>query len=230
MILRPMEHQKCYYSQFGQDGVLEYIFENIKPASKTFVEFGSSGTDEGQGNTIWLRKQHGWTGWLMGSEKNDKSIYPVHIEKINHLNVENVFHRLGIPQEFGLLSIDIDGQDYWVWKAIEYFRPNVVCIEFNVNFRLDESVSVPCDPSFRYGGNMYYGASLSAMASLGARKDYWPVAVVGSDIVFASEETLSRHDLANHPFEEPDYNLHHGTHRITIPMRKQLESYEWVEV
>lgn len=220
-----MQHQKCYYSQFGQDGVLEYLFEHIKPCSKTFVEFGSSGTDEGQGNTVWLRKQHGWGGWLMDAEKNDKSIYPVHIEKINHLNVESVFRQLGIPERFGLLSIDIDGQDYWVWKAIENYRPDVVIIEANVNFQGGESLTVPCDPDFKYEGDMYHGASIMAMSWLGQKKRYIPVAVVGCDVVFVT------HEMFSHKMWDPltDYR-DHGWNRITIPMREKLMSYPWVEV
>lgn len=83
----------------------------------------------------------------------------------------------GIFGEIDLLSIDIDGNDYWVWKAMTAIRPRVVVIEYNSSFGPDRSVTVAYDPSFRryekHPSGLYYGASLQALNKLAAQKGYF---------------------------------------------------------
>ncbi len=100
----------------------------------------------------------------------------VHREFITAENIEPLFQKYGVPPEFDLLSIDIDGNDYWVWKAIEQFRPRVVVIEYNANKGPDASVTIPYDPAFRWDKSDYQGASLRALEKLGKEKGYTLVA------------------------------------------------------
>ena len=129
-------YQKKVLSQWGQDGVLEAIFDKIETTNKYFVEFGSSGNDVGMGNTAYLRRR-GFHGLLMdgsetpyGSHVRDRH-YKVETEFISASNINFLFKKYNVPTEFDFLSIDIDGQDFHVWNAIKDYNPRVVSIEIN---------------------------------------------------------------------------------------------------
>ena len=79
-------------------------------------------------------------------------------------------------QPFDLLSLDIDGNDYWVWMALEY-RPRVIVIEYNAHVTAGESKTIVYDPEFRWRGTDYFGASLRALKELGDNKGYTPIHV-----------------------------------------------------
>jgi hypothetical protein len=100
----------------------------------------------------------------------------VHQEFITAENIETLFEKYSVPPEFDLLSIDIDGNDYWVWKAIQNFHPRVVIMEYNANKGPNLSVTIPYDPAFRWDGSDYQGASLKALEKLGREKGYTLVA------------------------------------------------------
>jgi hypothetical protein len=86
--------------------------------------------------------------------------------------VATLFRDAGVPEEFALLSIDIDGNDYWVWKALDRFRPKVVVIEYNGFLPPPLSKVIPYDPDFQWSGTRYFGASLCALNKLAAERDY----------------------------------------------------------
>lgn len=92
-------------------------------------------------------------------------------ERISPLNINRLFEKYGVPLEFDLLSIDLDGQDFWVWALLDYF-PRVVIIEYNPALVIDQSVSIPFDVSHQWDGTQYYGASLLALNKLGISKGY----------------------------------------------------------
>ncbi|HVZ25547.1 MAG TPA: hypothetical protein VG842_05820, partial [Sediminibacterium sp.] len=133
------------YSQFGEDGIIREIFRRIGTTNRYFVEFGVE--DGSETNTTYLLYQ-GWKGlWMDGDEKFVRSIQVscanaiakgqltvVH-SFITAENIESLFDRAGVPKEFDLLSIDIDRNDYHVWKAISHYRPRVVVIEYNSIYR-----------------------------------------------------------------------------------------------
>jgi hypothetical protein len=87
-------------------------------------------------------------------------------------NVEALFAKYGVPGLFDLLSIDIDGNEYWVWNAIRCYRPRVVVIEYNVFFGPDVSKTIPYDPAHRWDESLFHGASLEALRRLGRAKGY----------------------------------------------------------
>ena len=98
---------------------------------------------------------------------------PVYQEFITAENVNFVFSKYRVPQSFDLLSVDIDGNDYWVWNALaRAYRPRIVVLEFNAAVPLDVSVTMPYDPSFRWSGQGNIGMSLLALQQLAARKGY----------------------------------------------------------
>ena len=174
------------FSQFEEDGKLLYLFAAIGMDNKIFVDIGS---DDGvNSNSANLYFNFGWHGLFI--DGNQKSIkrgenffrkYPhtwFYTPKFIHAKVtrENVNHLLsesGIAGEIGLLSIDIDGNDYWIWDAISVIEPKVVVIETHNEFGLNNIV-VPYDPDYYYPGKHpdYHGASPVAMTHLANRKGY----------------------------------------------------------
>ncbi len=99
-------------------------------------------------------------------------------EKVTAENIQNLFQKYNVPKSFDLLSIDIDYNDYWVWKAITDYSPRVVIIEYNSSVIPTESKVVPYDPEVKWDGTNYFGASLLALKNLGLTKGY---TLVGCD-------------------------------------------------
>ena len=93
-------------------------------------------------------------------------------ERITAENIEDLFQKYNVPENFDLLSIDIDYNDFWVWKAISKFHPRVLVIEFNSSVPPTESTVVPYDPNAQWDGTNYFGASLLALKNLSLEKNY----------------------------------------------------------
>ncbi len=165
------DYEKKIFSQYGEDGVLEKIFKLIGTTNKYFVEFGSDGFDESMGNTAYLRT-YGFDGLLMEGHhhRTKHAKYKLMQEFITADNVENVFKKYDVPIEFDLLSIDIDGNDFYVWKAIEKYIPRVVVIEYNCG--IEDEYSIPYNPNHIWAGNYYFGASFMSMYFLAKEKNY----------------------------------------------------------
>lgn len=157
-------------SQNGEDGMLEAIFAKLGTTDKYFVEFGSG--DAHECNTTYLARWQGWRGLWMDAVYVDRR-GRVKRERITAENIQALFAKYQVPKQFDLLSIDIDGNDYWVWQAITDYQPRVVVIEYNATFPPTESVTIPYDPQYYWdGATNYFGASLLALQQLGARKGY----------------------------------------------------------
>ena len=189
------QYQKCIYSQYGQDGILEKIFDVIGTTNKYFVEFGSSGNDIGMGNTPNLRKK-GFDGLLMdGSEHpynnviNDKK-YEVKIEFITASNINQLFEKYNVPREFDFLSIDIDGQDFHVWNKLNNYSPRVVCIEICYHIELGNDKVMMLDDNWVWKGDHLYGSSLTALKNLGNKKGYSLVATCYCDAIFIRDDLI----------------------------------------
>lgn len=173
------------YSQFEEDGILLYIFSLIPPINRTCVEIcAGNGRDC---NTANLIINHGWWGHLFdGNEQNVKAgeaffsqnkdtfLYPPRFTKawITAENVNDQIAQSGARCPIDLLSLDIDGMDYWVWKAITVIEPHVVVCETHNPIPPDRALTVPYDPGFIFKSENYRGASLAAMCKLGREKGY----------------------------------------------------------
>jgi hypothetical protein len=156
-------------SQNGEDGVLEALFERLGVTNQYCVEFGCA--DGMECNTAHLLDQ-GWTGLLMdggGFSNNPRA--DVRQEFITAENINELFRKYEVPQHFDLLSIDIDGNDFWVWREITV-RPRVVVIEYNAHIPPDLRRAAVYEPDFLNTGTDYFGASLLALKELGLRKGY----------------------------------------------------------
>lgn len=176
------------YSQNGEDGILEAIFAMIGTTNKQYVEFGAE--DGVQTNTRYLMMKHGWSGLLMDGGFENAQIN-LRKEFINAENIERLFEKYNVPFQFDLLSIDIDGNDYWVWKAVRKYRPRVVVIEYNAHIAPGESKTIPYEASFMWDKTDYYGASLAALKKLGEEKGYTLLATDRNGVnAFFAENTL----------------------------------------
>jgi len=135
------------YSQHDEDGMIYEIFDRIGVSNRTFLEFGVG--DGTENNTLYLLLA-GWRGlWIDGNDTNAASINPqfssfIQSDKLTFLNrfvsrdsINEIIEkgREGLPGEIDLLSIDIDGNDYWVWEALSQVQPRVVVVEYNAVFR-----------------------------------------------------------------------------------------------
>jgi hypothetical protein len=197
------------FSQNGEDGLLFYIFSQVGVTNKTFVEFGIETGKEC--NTAALIRYFDWNGLLMdGGEKNIRKAREFYSDcesyKSSRLricqcfvttdNINQVISENGIEEEIDLLSIDIDGNDYWVWDAIQIVNPRVIVIEYNASFGTNRSITIPYDPAFRrftkHKSGWYHGASITALAALGQKKQYHLVCADsnGCNVFFVRHDVL----------------------------------------
>jgi hypothetical protein len=179
------------FSQWGEDGILQFLVSRVPAPSRTFVEFGTQ--DYSEANTRFLLINDNWRGLLIdGSERDiarirSDSIYWRHdLEAVCAFVTRENINGLIAPrfpgEELGLLSVDIDGNDYWVWQAITCVRPSIVVCEYNSVFGNRLAVTVPYRADFdraaAHHSNLYYGASLPALCRLAEEKGY---ALVGTN-------------------------------------------------
>lgn len=190
------KYEKSLYSQNGEDGVIEKIIELIQPKNKFCVEFGAT---EGKAlsNTCLLREK-GWKAvlWDLGYEKPEIGLYK---EFITAENINSLFEKYKIPNNFGLLSIDIDYNDFYVWKALdEKYQPDVIIIEYNATHRSNQDKVVKYDPFFCWDGTNYFGASILAMYNLGRSKGYSLVYAdkKGVNLFFIRDDLLKDKDFS----------------------------------
>ncbi|MCB9884494.1 MAG: class I SAM-dependent methyltransferase [Planctomycetes bacterium] len=176
-------------SQGGEDGLLTALFELLGTTNRRYVEFGCG--DGVQCNTAQLRRA-GWQGLLMDGEVAPGAEDAV-IEKawITAENIEALFDQHGVPAEPDLLSIDVDGNDYWVLQAIRR-RPRVLIAEYNANLGVEPALTIPYDPQHRWDGSDYYGASLRALAQAAKAKGYTLVycTQAGVNAIFVRDDLL----------------------------------------
>jgi hypothetical protein len=119
-------------------------------------------------------------------------------------NINELLSRAGFTGEIDLLSIDIDFNDYWVWKAVEAARPRVVVIEYNAALRPPMSLVVPYSPDRMMSGGNYFGASLEALVRLGRAKGYRIVgcSFAGVNAFFVRDDLCAGHFLEPATAEE----------------------------
>ena len=185
------KQKKRVYSQFNQDGVLECIFDKIGTTNKYFVEFGSEGTDAGGGNTPFLRHKFGFDGLLMdGTLHKEKRKYKLHTEFITAENINEVLSKHSVPAEFDFLSIDVDGEDYYIMEALDLnnFSPRVVCIETNPIIQPPYTLVQPHNPDNVWNGGHRYGCGIKLITDLMNLKNYSLVAYCGVDAIFVRND------------------------------------------
>lgn len=172
-------------SQWGEDGIIDWLVSKLPSIPKTFVEFGVENYRES--NTRYLLQSNNWRGLVFDGSKNHiqnirrQEIYWRHRLKaetafIDKDNINQLIENGGMSGDVGLLSVDIDGNDYWVWQAINVINPAIVVIEYNAVLGDLHSLTVPYHPEFQrtkaHYSNLFFGASLAAVIKLGREKGY----------------------------------------------------------
>lgn len=185
------DYEYSLYSQNGEDGIIDYLFSQIGVSSKLFLEFGFGVIEN---NSLRLILKNGWGGVLMDGSGASVKAFNRALQKMGIMNVQAIQQFLdlenlkptilncSLPEQIDLLSIDVDGNDYWFWKDITYLTPRVVIVEYNASLGPDLSITVPYDPLFeryeKHPSGFYHGASLTALVKLAHEKGY---VLVGCD-------------------------------------------------
>jgi hypothetical protein len=184
-------HEFKVYSQWGEDGIIQFLIHTVEITNPVFVEFGVQ--DYKESNTRFLLQNDNWSGLVIdasreniGIIKSDALSYRNDLKAdcdfIDRDNINQIITRNGIAGDIGLLSIDIDGNDYWVWDAIDCVSPRIVICEYDSLLGARHPVSTPYDKSFdrlrAHYSFLYGGASIRALHSLGKKKGY---SLIGSN-------------------------------------------------
>jgi hypothetical protein len=173
-------YEQRIYSQHGEDGVLNEVFRRLGTTRGTFVEISVGNGSEC--NTALLARHYGWSGLMVeGSDLAEEARelyaeFPCVQVKQAFISAETVASTLNaadIPRDFDLLSIDVDGNDYWIWKALEARRPKIVVIEYNASHRPPLQWVMPYNADYIWDCKSWdFGASLTAYEILAKTLGY----------------------------------------------------------
>lgn len=165
-------------NQYSLIPFIDDVFQKIGTTNKHCVEFGVYNFHDE--HTSKIIKQDGWTGTYIECDEHQYHQivfnvmgYPVEVVKafITAENINDVFAQGKVPKEFDLLSIDVDGMDYWLWKALDY-RPRVVLIEYNGVKKPGTFAVPPYNPNYVWNHTRYMGSSLDSITKMAKEKGY----------------------------------------------------------
>lgn len=212
---RLMRSERQVFSQNGEDGVIREIFNRIGETDRSFVEVGVGNGLEN--NTAYLL-QRGWKGlWIDGSQEGlsfargefkkviDAGRLRLLLRMVSGSNIDSILREAGIPDEFDLLSLDIDRDTYFLWQALGRFRPRVVVIEYNATIPPEDPWCVDDDPNAEPVLSSYFGASLKSYEKLGSQLGY---ALVGCESS-GNNAFFVRSDLVSDAFSAPFTSENH---------------------
>jgi hypothetical protein len=236
------------YSQNGEDGILLYLFSKIGIQDRRFIEFGAGGKTS---NTENLIRNFGWNGLLIDGDKTEivrlqryyDSLPTVGVERVKTIhawltmeNINQLFLANGMKGEIDLLSIDIDGNDFWIWKTIAAVQPRVVVVEYNASLGPHKSLTIKYNPSHSkmdfHPLGWYHGASLTALTELAKAKGYILVACESSGV----NAFFVRKDIARGVFSEqsPSQAYYEDVRRVVFASQEeqydQIKKYDFSDV
>jgi hypothetical protein len=180
--------QECefkIFSQWGEDGIIQKLIAELPIAHHTFIEFGVE--DFAESNCRFLMMNDNWRGYVLdASARGIASLeesswwwkYDIRAKcaLVTRETINSLLQASGFDRDLGILSIDVDGMDYWLLEAMNAFAPRILIVEYNSLFGSERKISVPYDPSFsrreKHYSELYFGASLPALAYQAARKGY----------------------------------------------------------
>ncbi len=207
------KHEFKVFSQWGEDGIIQFLVNHLEIRSKTFIEFGVE--DFSESNCRFLMMKDQWQGFVIdGSSANMARLRGSYYFWQHQLqckaafitrdNIASLLEESGFNKELGILSVDIDGVDYHILEALHTWRPAILIVEYNDAFGWNRPVTVPYDPAFvrrqKHPSNQYWGANLPAFIHLAGARNY---ALVGTNSV-GSNAFFVRRDLLNDAVPEVD--------------------------
>lgn len=181
--LRSAEFQ--VFSQWGEDGIIQYLLGKVAIENPAFVEFGVE--DYSESTTRFLLCNDNWSGVIIdGGSRHQRFVrdrgldwrYDIRALRafVTRENIDAILGGAGLRGDIGLLSVDIDGNDYWVLEAITCVSPRILVVEYNSSFGVEHAITIPYQAGFRrqraHYSCLYYGASLPALVHLAAAKGY----------------------------------------------------------
>lgn len=213
------------FSQWGEDGIIQWLIKKIPIINKTFIEFGVEDYEES--NTRFLLMNNNWSGMVIdGSEeainhiKNTEWFWRYDLKAvakfITRENICSLLEESGFDEDLGILSVDIDGNDYWILRQITNYKPRILICEYNAVFGYDRAVSIPYKEDFyrmdAHYSNLYWGASLPAFVYAAKEKGYTLIGTNSS----ANNAFFIRDDLLKYI----DFDIEN----IPLPIQKYRES------
>ena len=173
------------FSQWGDDGIIQYLINLVPISNRLFVEFGVE--DYRESNTRFLLMNNNWKGLIIdGSRSNMERVRKSNLywkydltavgQFVTRENVNSIFVDHAFVGPIGILSIDVDGNDYWIWEAISVIDPDIVIVEYNSVFGNEHAITVPYHAAFdrtkAHYSNLYWGVSLKGLTYLSEKKGY----------------------------------------------------------
>ena len=174
------------YSQWGEDGIIDWLVNKSPDIPKSFLEIGTENYKES--NTRFLLINKNWDGFIIEADKSSvKDIKSQRIYWRHNLTIENTFisqnnintiiKKNNIPRKLGLLSLDIDGVDYWILKKLSVLDPSIIICEYNSLFGQKKAITVPYKNNYirsnEHFSNLFYGASIRAFINLLKKRNYF---------------------------------------------------------
>lgn len=203
-------HELKLNSQHGEDGIILHLLSQVGAPTRSFVEFGASDGRECCAANLALN--FGWRGLFLERDPDlaaSAAAYFAHCSGVEVKqalvtaeNIDGLISQAGLQGEIDLLSLDIDGNDFWVWRAVSAVQPRLVVIEYNASLGPEAALTVPYDPDLDrfavHPSGLFHGASLAALAKLGRDKGYRLVGTESSGV----NAFFLRQDLGEDGFPE----------------------------
>lgn len=213
-----------WYSGKGQDSFIKHIFDTIGTTNKFCVEFGS-GDGYNASNTLYLEYQ-GWKRVMFDRNHHSPEIN-LHRAVLTADNICETFRGAGVPKEFDFVSVDIDGNDYWLLESLlKEFSPAVIMVETNCRFAPDVCKVMKYDPNYSWDGHSWYGASPKAFKFLAEKFGYTVVGTYLDEAFIVRNDKLHSDDI-NRPWEEvyssPNIEIYAGTD-------KDIDESKWIDL
>jgi hypothetical protein len=227
-----INYRNSITSQWGEDGIIEEIFNRIGTENMISVEFGAW-DGEHLSNTWNLWHNKGWSSVLI--EGNKLFFDSLKKKYINHKNLhlineyvtcegknslDSLLTKLKLTYNFDLLSIDIDGDDYYIFESLEIFKPRVIIVEHNP--------TAPPEFEIIQNPGSSFGASALALVNLAKKKGYKLACCTETNCFFVREEEFEKLDL-NNPSLNDLFVRDHLTYLLTdqkgIPYLSRLPTY-----
>ena len=197
------------FSQFGEDGIIQFLIKNINLSCNKFIEFGVENYEEA--NTRFLMENNNWSGLIIDSSleniehiKNQYYYWKHDLKVINEFitkeNINEILKKNNFIGKIGILSIDLDGNDYWIWNSIDLVDPDIIIVEYNARLGNQSSLTIPYNSNFKRENNSkknIYGASLSALYKLGKEKGYELVGTNsnGNNAFFVKKDKIKNNNI-----------------------------------
>lgn len=226
--LRIEDSEFKVYSQSGEDGIIQYLISKIPNIPKKFIEFGVENYLES--NTRFLILNNYWTGLVIDGDfkniefiKRDPIYWRSQLTAINSFvtkdNINNIIESNNFNGEVGILSVDVDGNDYWIWDSITVCDPSIVIVEYNSFFGSENAVTIPYFENFvrseAHHSYIYYGASIKAFELLAEKKGFELVFTnkAGNNLFFVNKKHKSIFHKINskEAYRKSNYRETHDT-------------------